>query len=273
MEQSPPLENTAANSTAKLFEQVIGDYKKYIEFIPPDRNFTVLAQETEPGTKQIVLVSLQGGTRSLNEYLPDKVSFVEGNRFEFRTIRKQITYNPEQLQYRGSVLTALHEIGHAHEKNIPLRRRLPKDLLAGVQQNIKSLLSVRPKISRASLGERGSIPVLKISGLAPEETLPEWYLDYYTDDSVASERNAWAYALKKAKGLQQDGYDVFAGFSSRDEVLEFINLHLYTHELVRTFKAQQINKDPNYSLSKFTKREPLPEGFKYPAEEIENLTS
>ena len=156
------------------------------------------------------------------------------------------------MEYRGFLLSLFHEIGHSHEKqehSVTTWDSL-KALWEGVSKLVKSIRL--KKEEQESKG--GKKNVYKVTSLPAEALLPQWYLDKRSHSKAKSERGAWAYALRSLRKLQQEGYNVFAGFGNIAQIRAYVTYYLYTYDMELFMKKmmsgdlREVQKLRNHSL-------------------------
>lgn len=237
----------------KEFQQERNNIKEII-FAPasPDQNFSVTIEDTQPNIS-VKMKKEDGKEFDLNTLLPEGFKFrtTQETRSECLDRKtKEILVNPDTLSRRGSVLALLHEVGHTYQEDTSslanidvdtLSRQQQLDLLKSITQILMKSMFARVKkvFSKESTGLSQKIKDQEdVHGL-----LPTWCAGDYDKLLARNERDAWAYSLKKARGLEREGFDVFSGFESTEQVHEFVNTALLSHEISRLNRLASLTKD------------------------------
>tara|TARA_Y100000310_G_scaffold341527_1_gene440947 strand:+ start:1183 stop:1794 length:612 start_codon:yes stop_codon:yes gene_type:complete len=183
--------------------------------VPKAQNFEVRTKESD-GRTSVFLVKDNGESLDLASYLPEGFNFQAGNRYTCYPEKGVITFPPGELKYRGAALALLHETGHAHFG--------PPNAHYSLFEKIRSTVQVLSKSVRVS-GRREEL------GELPTQALwPDWLIMKEHDADIATERKAWAFALKQARRIEKEnGFQIFADFSNAQDVKNFISYGLLTH--------------------------------------------
>lgn len=223
----------------KLDESFLEMRKRLIEVvnnfkvIPEYTNFEIKLQESETRVNLILKQKEGGKEEDLNSLLPPGYYFTKGEIFGCHTREKKICFPEHEMKYRGSLISLLHEIGHSYEgKEHP--RMSDWDVFRSLAiATYKLLINTRLK-KEVLENEKGKKTSYRLKLPLEEALLPRWYLDKLDKKShfkAKSERNAWTYALKLSRKLEQDGFDIFTGFKNASEVRDYIAYHLSGYDI------------------------------------------
>lgn len=157
---------------------------------------------------------------------------------------------------KGVVLDILHEFGHSHQEQprpaaMKLSLRQNIELFKSTVRALATAFRERSQMSNLSLGERSRR--LQLSDAKVKALLPNWLMDSWDTRSAKSERDAWAFALTKARELESKGFNVLSEFGSEQEVRDYIWANLFTYEYLRLLRMVQKGKGVNDYTPKFVK--------------------
>jgi len=236
-----------ADALRDMHQSIYEKGKEIMEVIPQNRNFDIELVESRQRI-QIKLKHRESKKEiNLEAFLPPKCSFVKGKHFTYNRIKKLVEFPENAVEFRGFLLSLFHEIGHANEKkehNISTLDTL-KALYESILKLIKSI-SVQKEVSENDGRKKTTY---KFTSLTSDNVLPNWYLDKRSEVQSKSERGAWAYALKKLRDLEREGYDVFAGFKSVAEIQSYVAYCLYTYD-TELFLKKLFSGNLNHEESK-----------------------
>jgi len=213
----------------KMKSQLNETGKSIREIIPENRNFNIEFNEAEKGVEIKLRHKENGKEKKLNMFLPPGHFFEKDESFIYRSRQKKIGYPENEVKFRGFLLSLFHEIGHYHEKiehSISTWESL-KALWFGVAKLIKSI-SIKKDIQDKEVVKKTTY---RFTSLTADEVLPGWYIDKRSEDESKSERNAWAFALRSLRKLNQEGYNVFAGFENVSQIQSYVAYCLYTYDV------------------------------------------
>ena len=222
------LAEELADALTSMRRNLYGKRKEIIEVISEDRNFDIELEESKQGVEIKLKHKETGKEIILREFLPPRHSFVKNESFVYNRLRKTVGFPENEIQFRGFLLSLFHEIGHAHEgkeHNMSTWDTI-KAIYEAVSKLIKSI-SIQKEISEDDGRKKTTY---RFTSLTANNVLPNWYLDKRAGVQSKSERDAWAYALKKLRKLKQEGYDVFAGFKNVAEIQSHVAYCLYTYD-------------------------------------------
>jgi len=168
--------------------------------------FEIIVEETPEKETLISLKRIDGKILKLNSFLPKDYHFKSGSEYRTNLSSKEINFPPEQLKYSDSILFLLHEIGHSHEKlKLFTEWEFTKALNWAIWQSVLFKKST-------------------------DDFLLTWLVTEKAEAKAKSERDAWAFALRKSRQLKKEGYDVLAGFQNMKEIKMCIFYCLATYE-------------------------------------------
>ena len=224
------VEDNLAEAIGRAYEQLREVGKNLREVIPQDRNFDIELQESESRIN-LRLKHKEGATeKDLSIYLPPEHFFGKDEIFIYRGREKKIGFPENELELRGFLLSLFHEIGHSHEKQEHATTRW--DDLRALGGLLKwwfkyVTIAVKKELKQKGSGEKFMEMVKKLD---VDSLLPQWYLDKRAKSDAQAERGAWAYALRSLRKLEQEGYDVFAGYENIAQIRAYVAYCLYTYD-------------------------------------------
>jgi len=238
---SPQLPQTVQEY--QWVSQKLMELSQQMEFIIPlERNFSLQA-EYKQESWDLTLIHDQTPPLSLGQFLPPWVTFEVGERFAYLTKEKKVIFPLEKLPYRFFLLSLFHEIGHSHQTFKTISR--VKRLRYGIE------MALRLRKLRAQL--EATWQSLDSHSLLEKIPDPDWLILYYSNRSKDQERDAWRYALKQMRQLQQKGFEVFAWFEGKTLINDFLKLCLYSHELGYYLQLLLQNSKNIHKFSPFMK--------------------
>lgn len=89
-------------------------------------------------------------------------------------------------------------------------------------------IAVKKELKQKGSGENFMEMVRKLD---VDSLLPQWYLNKRAKSDAQSERDAWAYALRSLRKLEQEDYDVFAGYEKIAQIRAYVAYCLYTYDM------------------------------------------
>lgn len=217
--------------------------KELTEVIPQGRNFDIEINESKSGVHFKLKHRTNGSEKDLDTFLPKGNCFAKDTEFVFHRDEGKVGYNPDEIQFRGFLIALFHEIGHAHEKedHIPTTWDSLKAAWHAIGKWRKIMAKAREKDT--TLFSIGKGPYVSfVESLPRDYYLPQWYLDKMGQAKSRSERGAWAFALNSLRKLEQDGYNVFAGFENAAQLRAYVAYCLYTYD-VDLFKKKALAGD------------------------------
>jgi hypothetical protein len=204
----------------------------------PERNFDIAIEKSGDGLK-LTLQKEDGSKKDLNEYMADGYKLVEipshVDPFGINRKKKEVYFSREGLaSQRGAFLSLLHEFGHTYqtykltEKPTPGQGlELSKNLILAGAKIFKHRLQRREASAEREFGKQGDFQESR------KDVLPDSFLDKFDAMYAKNERDAWAVALRNARDLEKEGFDVLAGFENGQEVRDYIAANLFTYEYKR----------------------------------------
>jgi hypothetical protein len=212
---------------------------------PTQRNFSVIQKQNERGLS-LILSKTDGAQYDLTTLLPEGYTFIISAKEEKDPVAREIHFNPNRLRYRGSILTMLHEIGHA-------RRDEPDPKLAlSTTRKTYHVIKMLPRLFKMLFVSE--LEHRKLSNFARDLSFTPKLANKILDHRAKAERTAWAEALIMASDLEQQGFNVLGEFGSLKKILEYITFTLSTYEYSMR-RTQWILGDP-ITPGKFTKHAP-----------------
>jgi hypothetical protein len=216
-------------------DKVYAKYKEFRELIrPEDCKFEINFVEHKNDLQIHLLKKDSSESIYLNSFLPSGFRFVRGEEFKCSQFQKEVHFRSEDVNRQGFLLALFHEIGHAHEKH----RHRKRDIVAFSVQMMGLFLKNFKKIGKKEI--------------SAERLIPDWFYEKDRSIKIDSERDAWAYALHKMRDLNRKGYDVFSGFDTVDDIINFCHSALATygfHDL-----RELLIRDPQDFISNLKKR-------------------
>jgi hypothetical protein len=215
----------------KLYEQLQKVGRNICEVIPQNRNFNIELQETEGGVNLFLKHKESGEEIDLSAFLPPEHFFKKDEAFFYLRKEKKICFSENEIKFRGFLLALFHEIGHSHQK---------RDHATTLWDDTKAfggllkkwfqyvVIAVRKEREQKGFGKKFMKLVKKID---VDNLLPHWYLDKKAKSDAKFERNAWAYTLRSLRKLEQDGYEVFAGYENSAQIKAYVAYCLYTYDM------------------------------------------
>lgn len=206
------------------------------EVEPAKRNFLIELEENKDEVKIILKSKDSDKTIDLSSYLPEGWKFKASNEFACVPNTKEIEFIKERMSSIGFILSLGHEVGHANEKkeHIPYLAITKTDMLKAMVGGVFNIV----KGLRIKKEEENKKTVYKISTLETRGIMPQWFIDKMTKienqkfiQQAKSERNAWAFALKSLKYLEENGFDVFSEFDNQEQMENYITYCLMTYEM------------------------------------------
>lgn len=224
------IEDELAEAIGRMYEQLRETGKNLREVIPQDRNFDIELQESESGVNLHLKHKEGGAEKDLSTYLPPEHFFGKDEIFIYRGREKKVGFPENELELRGFLLSLFHEIGHSHEKRKHSTTRW--DDLRALGGLLKRwfeyvTIAVKKELKQKGSGEKFMETVKKLD---VDSLLPQWYLDKKSKSDAQSERSAWAHALRSLRKLEQEGYDVFAGYENTAQIRAYVAYCLYTYD-------------------------------------------
>lgn len=214
---------------------------------PTERNFDVEATTGEiPTAAKVTFRKKQGEEfKDLQSYLPPDYTLTAADAFSLRRNSKKIYFNKAMISSRAFPLSIFHEVGHAHQNanglfpdlKVTTRERWQAQI-ARKWQYLKEFMS---ELNIHTAGEN-------MERFSDEDFLPLSFIERVEEGNAHIERDAWAFALRKLRELEREGYDVFAGFKNVKEIQAFIAYCLWSYELNRAqvlARGERLNYD-NY---------------------------
>jgi len=200
------------------------------EVLPKERLFDIVVTETGPNA---VSVALKHKTTNkvidLTDYLPAGCNFEKAENFRYEMVGKKVCFPEERLQYRGSLISLFHEIGHSQDKQGLEITKLDniKAFAGGIYKLIKSIRIEKDQEKSAQIEKN----VYRIKCLPAEALMSEEYLDKRIPSDARQERDAWSFSIQSLIKLKKQGFDVFAEFENMDQVLLYIERCLNSYNI------------------------------------------
>lgn len=233
----------SAENPIEIFEQLMD--------LPAEgRNFQIESVDNDKGElESIVLIGDNGQKVDLRKYLPEGFRFVESDIYYSDQDRKIVGVPVEKTPSRSFLLGLFHEIGHIQDR--ARHFQFTKERLDELK--LQALAGTQPPGIDSDKQIAGIDNLLKmLEGEDYDQSLPVWMGDDKHDLFAIAERNANAAALRIMRSLHGDGYNVFAGFSSVQDIRNTISAVLYSYELKRleetAQRATQGENVENYNL-------------------------
>ncbi len=217
--------------------------KKTKEVVPTDRNFNF---EIKKGVENNVGLSLRrndGATINVNSFIPEGVRFQIRDKYLYNDAEKVVGFPEDQLQYRGSLLSLFHEIGHSKTFVMPSYSFIEKVRAEVVNKlNLFRIINHQGNLEVPQLDH-----LLHIINISPEVLYPEDLMEKRLSVHEQNEREAWASGLHSLRDLNSKGYNVFAGFESVKDVQAFIAANLTSYNILEHAMT-------GYESNRFSKR-------------------
>jgi hypothetical protein len=236
-------------------------YKEHFDEItkspPVNRNFSVREEQVqlENGKKiiHLILETKDGKQKSLGDFLPPDIRFSRSNVFNYSPEHKAVNYISERLQYKGSILTVLHEMCHARQGVKPFSLFIGSNM----KENQKLSIFFSSIVKKAYLDGRKGIaeavgkmddPAIHATVLA---TLPRDIANTTYQQRAAAERNAWAEALKLGRQLEREGYNVLGEFNNFAQLQTYITFLLASYEFRRAMDDKILTGDAEKTHNRY----------------------
>jgi len=184
---------------------------------PVNTNFSTEIIGNSNSQQEIRLQKEDGESISLNALLPKGYRFQEADKFAVNMKERAISFMPEIMKSKGSVLNVLHEIGHARNYES-----------GKIEASTFYTLSPTEKLRAGIFYAMRS---LKKIGLPVKTTSPQWLKDKRQSWKARDERAAWGYALQEGRALEKQGFYIFAGFKNTEDIKGYINTALMSYEV------------------------------------------
>lgn len=227
-------------------EYMEGLRRSIIEVEDKDRNFDITTKGGLFRSDIILQRKTDNHSIALSDFLPPGYKFMTGKEFAMNEFGQTIFYPKEGLNYRGSVLALLHEVGHAYmgekESNLSTMEEV-RALVETIYRKIRYHNADLSKFPRGFNNPRYDIDILA----------PLWYKANEFQLLSQEERGTWAFALCAARKLQRSGFTVFSGFGNFSEIKKYINFCLGTYEIRRylEFRATKGIEGKQYTSDEF----------------------
>src|SRR3989338_5627007 len=224
------VEDNLAEAIGRAYEQLREVGKNLREVIPQDRNFDIELQESESRIN-LRLKHKEGATeKDLSIYLPPEHFFGKDEIFIYRGREKKIGFPENGIEFRGFLLSLFHEIGHSQKKRGHSTTRWDDiRVFASLLKKCIKFIAIKAKKEREQKGS-GEKFIEDLKKLDVDFLLPQWYLNKRAESDAQSERNAWAFALQSLRKLEQEGYNVFAGYENVAQIRAYVAYCLYTYD-------------------------------------------
>lgn len=233
------LENIPINP--HLSERFVSKIYTIDHTLPKRRNYGIRVTRSDDGIS--IMLYNAGHQFNLRSLLPPDYSFAIEDADAYNAHEHLAKFDPESLQYKGSILSILHEIGHTITHRPHPVRDLPS-----LKRNML-ILEASKRVVHAK------IPKLRpqaLEGLAYEMLVPERYVKKVLDHRSSQERDAWAVAIIMAKRLEKEGFNVLGEFNNLRDIQTFVAAQLSTHKYATEFVQKLLGDTTTPGL--FTKR-------------------
>jgi hypothetical protein len=210
--------------------------------IEPD--FEMRADNKE-GKIQIYLSTKEGKEISLNEYLANGYEFEAGRAFFVHLDRKKVVF--ENMENPSAFLISLfHELGHA-DRDVNVEQKWSAKAVEKIREFFAQAFAEARYMKANKKATEIPESVFDVSGnirlSGGKDYTPLWYRKHEQKKRAKSERGAWAFALANLRKLKKEGVDVFSGFLNNQEIFDYINNCLCTHEGAKARLFQMIVSD------------------------------
>ena len=224
------IKNELTEAIGKMYERLQETGKNLSEVIPQDRNFDIELQESD-GRVNLRLKHRESGVeKDLGTYLPLEHFFGKDEIFIYRGREKKIGFPENGIEFRGFLLSLFHEIGHSQKKRGHSTTRWDDiRVFASLLKKCIKFIAIKAKKEREQKGS-GEKFIEDLKKLDVDFLLPQWYLNKRAESDAQSERNAWAFALQSLRKLEQEGYNVFAGYENVAQIRAYVAYCLYTYD-------------------------------------------
>ncbi len=243
------MSETTELSPKKESKLTIGDIFREIELKSkklraPEaegRNFSI-QQKRENGQTKLYMVGENGQQKDLSTYLADGFGFKSSDAFVADYGTKEVLYDLGSLKSRGFLLGLFHEIGHSWQESRkdPLNIAVSIKIMKKTKRAMESLENSPDEVKKQKAMDNIS------DILDPERVFKD--IEEATGEHARAERDAWAFALRKLRELEVQGFKVFAGYDSVTDIRKTILASLATHEMaaLASYEAVGINSHKHY---------------------------
>jgi len=235
----------------RLQELYVNFYSDFEEIDKISRNekcnFSLLICNLQSGNVEIIMQAKDGKELMLTDFLPDGYTLKPGEEFICRTSSKEIIFDKNRLESRGFLLSLAHEIGHAYMN----RQHATSDVIKfSVQVLFEWIKNLRIKYKKTV--ENGFIQKkIVLTAKDIDELIPDWFREKNKNFQISDERDAWAFAIKNLKKLQENGYDTFNGFANEHEVIQYVEYMLLSYEI--TDSKELLHRNPKKFFEEIAK--------------------
>jgi len=216
--------------------EAIGTKLREVE--PIGRNFEIMF-DSDAGTLSL-LHHETDQVLCLNTLLPEGYRFEAGEDFIISWSDKTIFFQSNQVEYRTFMMSIFHEMGHILRDKSGEYKMYIKAIGAFVQ----SLGAWTAQMTMRLIKRTKAPAKPKLS------TLPLWFIKDYEGESIFSERQALAVSLRMLRDLQDQWWNVFAGFEWVQELRDYIDYALFTHEVEHAmFMLEMVDEESIESIN------------------------
>lgn len=255
-EISPLLEPEAKEKEPLVEEIKRGDLriqKHYVgkeEIYDPTSEHFLMAEQRQEGLRPLLdikLINKKGESYSLKDELPQGAVFVEGKREQKSRAQETVVDKKQILFPRLGVNTEMYQVPeneklpepgwymHGGERIIlvdPKKRQVVQIKTVDFLRTEGAFLSLFHEIKHMRVGLGG--PKQKerddLKTKARYAALTEKEKERYEEVVIGQERDAWAFALRKARQLRKKGFDVEPTLDDPKRLKKVFHLKLHTYE-------------------------------------------
>ena len=245
------MSETTELSLKKESKLTIGDIFREIELKSkrlkaPEakgRNFSI-QQKKENGQTKLYMVDESGQQKDLSTYLADDFGFKSSDAFVVDYGTKEVQYDLGSLKSRGFLLGLFHEIGHSWQEpeKGPFEIAMSVKFMKKIKKAMESLENNSDEVKKQKA-------MNKMSDILDQKRIFK-EIEEATGEHARMERDAWAFALRKLRELEVQGFKVFAGYDSVTDIYKTILASLATYEMdaIASYEAVGLSHHEHYQF-------------------------